>query len=244
MSAQLLGLQPDTQAVVATALPASWMSPENVGLMKDHVRSGLKNRVFLAGLYVQSEPGAVIYHELLTPTGDLRTDRRHLATGLIAVGDLGGSTINRALVESLEALPGQSVSKYLGSRWLIDKIAESRSVQAPDAERMIREELTSPGTDPAIGNELSQYREAVIAEFQSAWAGLSPTAYLFAGGTSHWFVVERNGQQVNLLEQAFGPKARVLPDAQQVIAVGLARYAAMKVARQAQNGSQAWSGAA
>lgn len=233
MSAQALHFEPTDRVTIATALPVGWKNEANVRLMEHHIRDGLDGIVGIDNVYVQSEAAAVIYAELLTSSGTLRTDQRELASSLVAIGDLGGSTVNLSMVERMETIPGSAASPYLGSRILIEKVADHFGVQEPDAEAKIREEVLQPGADPTVGRLLDQYRESVIAELQSRWAGYKPSVYLFAGGTTNWFWIEtRLGDRENMLVRTFGSAARVVTAPQQAIAGGLAHYAAMKQAKQ------------
>lgn len=238
MSWQAARLPVGMPVAIATALPVTWRQQEGAGAqMEAHIRNGLHGLADVQDVWVQSEPGAVIYHELLTDQGGFRPDQRDLASGLVAVGDIGGSTLNYSLVENLEALPGQSKSPYLGSRRPIEALAQERGVQLPDAERMLRDALTHPEDDSGAVRHLRFYRESVIAELQSAWTGFHPVAYLFAGGTVHWFTVpQKGGGTANLLQMTFGPRVRLLENSQQAIAIGLCRFVVRRMSTQGQAG--------
>jgi hypothetical protein len=165
----------------------------------------------------------VVSHELLDDDGQIRADQALLAKGLVAVGDIGGSTLNHSLLEELRALPGQSGSPLLGSRQVVEQLARQSGQQYVDAEKRLEAAARTPGQDAPADALLRQYREAVVGELQRIWASFRPVAYLFAGGTAHWVGDD--------LKRAFGPRARVVANPQQAIAVGLWRYARRKARR-------------
>jgi hypothetical protein len=222
MSLQHIGLTRNgtlPRVVMATALPVGWRDEAAEEALKAHIREGLRGLVTIAGLYVQSEPNAVISHELLDDAGQIRTDQAMLAKGLVCVGDIGGSTLNRSVLEGLRALPGQSDSPLLGSRQVVEALMHQSGAQYVDAERRLEAAVKKPGSDVDADRLLKQYREAVVAELQRTWAAYRPVAYLFAGGTAHWLADD--------LRRAF-TGARVVANPQQAIAIGLWRYARRK----------------
>jgi hypothetical protein len=159
---------------------------------------------------------------MLDDHGNFRTDQASLAKGLVCVGDIGGNTLNRSVLESLRALPGQSASPLLGSRQVVEALMQQSSQQYVDAERRLQEAVKAQGNDGVADALLKQYREAVVSAFQQAWGSFKPVAYLFAGGTVHWVGDE--------LRRAF-PRARIVQQPQQAIAIGLWRYARRKIQR-------------
>jgi hypothetical protein len=213
--------------VVATALPVGWRSEEADAALERHVRAGLKP-LSIKALYVRSEPAAVVYHELLDDAGAIQQQQAPLAKALVCVGDIGGSTLNRAVLSDLEVIAGSAASPLLGSRQAIEQLADARGIQFVDAERQLIAAAQNPGQDAPADAVLRQYRDAVIAELQRAWASYKGARYLFAGGTVQWF-----GSA--LLGRAF-PGARVVDRPQQAIATGLARYARRQIARLAKEG--------
>jgi|GEM_PF-2716252 len=225
MSAQHMGLAPKKGApkpvvLIATALPVAWRDELAETQIASHLREGLKGLIEIKGIYVQSEPNAVVSYELLDDDGQPRSDQAALATGLVAVGDIGGATLNRSVLDQLRALPGQAASPLLGSRQVVEALMQQSGQQYVDAERRLEAAALAGGADPVADRLLKQYREAVLGELQRAWSSFKPVAYLFAGGTAHWVGDE--------LRRAFGPKARVVSNPQQAIAIGLWRYARRK----------------
>lgn len=226
MSAQHSGLSkatPRPLVLIATALPVAWRDEAAEDAIRAHLRAGLRGIVEIKEIVVQSEPNAVVSHELLDDDGQIRTDQAELAKGLVCVGDLGGATLNRSVLDGLRALPGQSASPLLGSRQVVEALIQQGGQQYVDAERRLEAAAKAPGQDPSVDVLLRQYREAVIGELQRAWSGYRPVAYLFAGGTAHWVADE--------LRRAFGPRARLVERPQQAIAVGLWRYARRRARR-------------
>ena len=223
MSAQqtgLLGKRPTV--LIATALPVAWRDETAEEQIKAHLRAGLREIVQIRDIYVQSEPNAVIGYELLDDDGQIRTDQAQLAKGLVCVGDIGGATLNRSVVEALRALPGQSASPLLGSRQVVEALAQQSGQQYVDAERRLEAAAMTRGQDRAADALLKQYREAAIGELQRAWSSFKPVACLFAGGTVHWLADD--------LRRAFR-SARIVANPQQAIAIGLWRYARRKALR-------------
>lgn len=208
--------------VIATALPVGWRDADAEESIKQHVRIGLRGLVNIKDIFVQSEPNAVVSYEMLDDTGNFRSDQAALAKGLVCVGDIGGSTLNRSVLENLRALPGQSASPLLGSRQVIEALMQKTGQQYLDAERRLEEASKKPGADPLADGLLKQYRETVIGTFQQAWSIFKPLVYLFAGGTVHWFADD--------LRRAFA-RSRIVQNPQQAIAVGLWRYARRKIQR-------------
>lgn len=222
MSAQHAGLKSKPTVLIATALPVAWRDDTAEDQIKAHIRTGLRDIVTIRDIYVQSEPNAVIGYEMLDDDGQIRTDQAALAKGLVCVGDIGGATLNRSVVEGLRALPGQAASPLLGSRQVVEALMQISGQQYVDAEKRLEAAARGERGDCAAAALLMQYREAVIGEFQRAWSSFKPVAYLFAGGTAHWLADD--------LRRAFG-KARIVTNPQQAIAIGLWRYARRKAAR-------------
>lgn len=222
------------QVAIATALPVDWLKgteddPEREERAKTamarHIRAGLQGRADVRGMYISSELGAVVYHEVFDDDGQIKRDNKDFISDLVCVGDIGGGTLNRGVLDGLKPLRGQSKSPLLGSRQAIEQMAETRGVQFIDAERDLLAEIKRPGSDAVAGRILKQYREAVVSDFQQAWSTFKPTAYLFAGGTVLWVA--------DALKKAFGTKARIVSEKpQQAIATGLWRYAQRQVAKQ------------
>jgi hypothetical protein len=208
--------------LIATALPAAWRDATAEEQIKTHLRAGLRDLVTIKDIYVQSEPNAVIGYEMLDDAGNIRTDQAALAKGLVCVGDIGGATLNRSVVEGLRALPGQAASPLFGSRQVVEALMQSSGQQYVDAERRLEAAARQSGQDSAADALLAQYREAVIGELQRAWSSFKPVAYLFAGGTAHWLADD--------LKRAF-TSARIVANPQQAIAIGLWRYARRKALR-------------
>lgn len=215
--------RPDSAVVIATALPASWRDDEASAAIEAHIRAGLRGKVTIRAVYVRSEPGAVVYHELLDDEGQIRSDQAALAKGLVCIADIGGSTLNRAVVEEIVALPGQSQSPLLGSRRAIESLMQRDGLSFVDAEQRLREAVATPGKDGTADTIIRQYRESVLTELEQAWAPFKPVAYLIAGGTAHWVGAD--------LIRVFGPKARIVDRPQQAIATGLYRYAKRQIGR-------------
>ena len=208
--------------LIATALPVGWRDESAEQAITAHVRAGLKGLVAIKDIYVQSEPNAVVSSELLDDDGNMRRDQAELATGLVCVGDIGGGTLNRSVLDGLKALAGQSASPLLGSRQVVEALMQMSGQQYIDAERRMETAVRLPGQDAPADALLRQYREAVVGTFQQAWGIFKPVVYLFAGGTVHWVEGE--------LRRAF-PRARIVANPQQAIAIGLWRYARRKAAR-------------
>lgn len=226
MSAQHTGLsrlEPKPLVLIATALPVAWRDESAEAAIIGHLRTGLRGIVEIKEIVVQSEPNAVVSHELLDDAGQIRTDQAALAKGLVCIGDIGGATLNRSVLEGLRALPGQSASPLLGSRQVVEALMQQSGQQYVDAERRLEAAVKEPGKDPVADALLKQYREAVLGELQRSWSLFKPVSYLFAGGTAHWVAED--------LRRAFGAKARVVANPQQAIAIGLWRYARRRALR-------------
>jgi hypothetical protein len=222
MSAQHAGLKAKPTVLIATALPVAWRDATAEEQIKAHLRAGLRELVTIKDIYVQSEPNAVIGYEMLDDNGQIRTDQAALAKGLVCVGDIGGATLNRSVVEGLRALPGQAASPLFGSRQVVEALMQSSGQQYIDAEKRLEAAVRTHGQDSVADALLAQYREAVIGELQRAWSSFRPVAYLFAGGTAHWLADD--------LRRAFA-HARIVANPQQAIAIGLWRYARRKALR-------------
>lgn len=222
MSAQHAGLKGKPLVLIATALPAAWRDETAEEHLRAHLRAGLAGLVTIKDIYVQSEPNAVIGHEMLDDAGQIRTDQAVLAKGLVCVGDIGGATLNRSVVEGLRALPGQAASPLLGSRQVVEALMQQSGQQYVDAEKRLELAASGDVSDRPAVSLLTQYREAVIGELQRAWSSFKPAAYLFAGGTSHWVADD--------LKRAF-KGARIVSNPQHAIAIGLWRYARRKAVR-------------
>lgn len=222
MSAQHAGLKNKPQVLIATALPVAWRDANAEEQIKAHLRAGLHGLVTIKEIYVQSEPNAVIGYEMLDDAGQIRADQAALAKGLVCVGDIGGATLNRSVVDGLRALAGQAASPLLGSRMVVEALMQQSGQQYIDAERRLEAVVAGNTTDLAAAALLAQYREAVIGELQRAWSSFKPVAYLFAGGTAHWVADD--------LRRAFRG-ARIVVNPQQAIAIGLWRYARRKALR-------------
>jgi hypothetical protein len=210
--------------LLATALPVAWRLDDATAeeRFRAHLMRALGESVQLKAIVVQSEPNAVVSAELLDDDGELRSEAAALAQGLVCVGDIGGGTLNRSVLEGLRALPGQSASPALGSGQVVRDLAQRAGMQYIDAERRIEAAVRAPAADALAASLLGQYREAVVSEFQEAWRSFRPTAYLFAGGTTHWCAAA--------LVRAFSG-ARIVEKPQQAIAIGLWRYARRKARR-------------
>lgn len=210
--------------LIAAALPVAWRLQDAAAeeRLRTHLRRALGDMVTIREIVVQSEPNAVVGAEILDDDGQLRSEAADLAKGLICVGDIGGGTLNRSVLEQLRALPGQAASPALGSGQVVQALMQQAGVQYLDAERRLETAAATPGSDRAAEALLKQYREAVISHLQEAWRGFSPVAYLFAGGTVHWVA--------DALRRAF-PRVRIAANAQQAIAIGLWRYARRKATR-------------
>jgi hypothetical protein len=225
LSAQHTGLLKSGQlpaALIATALPVGWRDDQAEEAIKSHIRAGLRGLVTIKDIYVQSEPNALVSSELLNDDGDMRSDQAALATGLVCVGDIGGGTLNRSVLEKLKALAGQSASPVLGSGQVVQALMQHTGMQYVDAERRLETAARLPGQDPLADALLKQYREAVVGTLQQAWGIFKPVAYLFGGGTVHWVA--------DALQRAF-PRARIAANPQQAIAIGLWRYARRRARR-------------
>lgn len=216
------GVGEKPEVLIATALPVAWRHPTAEEQIKFHLRTALRGMVRIRDIYVQSEPNAVIGYEMLDDNGQIRREQERLATGLVCVGDIGGATLNRSVVEALRALPGQADSPPLGSRQVVEALMRKSGQQYVDAEKRLEEAVINPGADAEADALLKQYREAVISHLQQAWSLYKPVAYLFAGGTAHWLASD--------LQRVF-KGARIVQQPQQAIAVGLWRYARRKSAK-------------
>lgn len=217
----------DRRVQVVTALPAAWLTDGAADAMERHLRTGLDGLITLGRVLVRSEPAAVIYHELLDDTGAYQEANKALATGVVCVGDIGGGTLNRAVVDRLEPIPGQVDSPLLGGRRAIEGLAQRRGVQWVDAEQQLSAAVARPGADSVADGVLRQYREAVVTELQQAWAPFKggAKAFLFAGGGVYWLA--------ETLTAAFGPRARIVGGGEphNAIALGLYRYGRRQLAR-------------
>jgi len=228
MSAQHAGLVGHNgtrpRVLIATALPVGWRldSEEAEQALRSHIRRALADLVIVESVYVQSEPNAVVGSELLDDDGEARKERADLASGLVCVGDIGGGTLNRSVLEKLRALPGQAASPDLGSGQVVRDLMQRAGMQYIDAERRIEAAVKSPGADPIADALLRQYRDAVVMDFQEAWKPFTRAVRLFAGGTVHWLRDE--------LARAF-PGCQIAANPQHAIAVGLWRYARRKARR-------------
>lgn len=222
MSAQHAGLNGKTRVLIATALPVGWRDADAEAQIKAHIRRALADILTIVDIYVQSEPNAVVGSELLDDDGNIRQDQAQLATDLVCVGDIGGGTLNRTVLEKLRALPGEAASPDLGSSRVVKNLAQRRGVQYVDAERQLETAARTPGRDTVADALLQQYAESVITEFREAWKSYTTALHIFAGGTAHWIAPE--------LLRAF-PGARIVAKPQQAIAIGLWRYARRKAQR-------------
>lgn len=229
MSAQHAGLIGYTNGgrphvLIATALPVAWRLDDEGAepALRTHIRKALQDILIIDDIFVQSEPNAVVGCELLDDDGNTRADQADLATGLVCVGDLGGGTLNRSVLDKLRALPGQAASLALGSSEPVTALAQHAGVQYLDAERRLEAAVRAPGKDGIADMLLKQYRQAVIGELQQAWKPFRVAIKLFAGGTVHWVADELRG--------AF-PGCRIVADPQRAIAAGLWRYARRKARR-------------
>lgn len=219
MSAQHAGLNSHTRVLIATALPVGWRDADAEAQIKAHIRRALAGTLTIADIYVQSEPNAVVGSELLDDDGDMRREQAALATGLVCVGDIGGGTLNRTVLEKLRALPGQSASPDLGSGVIVGDLAQRDGLQYVDAERRLETAVRTPSRDSLADGLLQQYRDRVVSAFREAWKPYTSALYIFAGGTVHWVADD--------LLRAF-PGARIVKNPQQAIAIGLWRYARRK----------------
>jgi hypothetical protein len=230
MSAQHAGLTSHRNGerptvLIATALPVAWRLDDATAeaRLESHIRQALGSILHIKSISIQSEPNAVVCAELLDDAGQMRADAAGLASGLVCVGDIGGGTLNRSVLEELRALPGLAASPPLGSGQVVRELMMRTGAQYIDAERRLERAAKTPGHDPQADGLLQQYREAVVSEFQEAWRSLRPSAYLFAGGTVHWIADD--------LRRAFGARCRIVGSPQQAIAIGLWRYARRKASR-------------
>lgn len=228
MSAQHAGLAGHNgtrpRMLIATALPVGWRLDDEGAeqALRSHIKRALADVVIVEQVYVQSEPNAVVGSELLDDNGEARKDRADLAAGLVCVGDIGGGTLNRSVLEKLRALPGQAASPDLGSGQVVKDLMQRAGMQYVDAERRIEAAVKSPGADPVADVLLRQYRDAVVMDLQEAWKPFTRAVRLFAGGTVHWLRDE--------LLRAF-PGCIIVPHPQMAVAVGLWRYARRKARR-------------
>jgi hypothetical protein len=230
MSAQHAGLAgfhngSRPQVLIATALPVAWKLDDQAAAahLEAHLRRALGDQVVIKGIVVQSEPNALVSSELLDDEGQARPEQKELASGLVCVGDIGGGTANRTVLEKLKALPSQSASPDLGSSQVVRDLAQRSGMQYVDAERRLERAVAAPGQDPQADALLKQYREAVISDFQQAWKIFPANALrLFGGGTAHWLAAE--------LPRVW-PRVRIVANPQQAIAIGLWRYARRKARR-------------
>lgn len=226
MSAQhtgIIGNGHRPRVLIATALPVGWRldSDEAEQALRAHIQHSLADLMTIKSIYVQSEPNAVVGSELLDDDGNARPERTDLK-GLVCVGDIGGGTLNRSVLEGLRALPGQAASPDLGSSQVVTDLMQRAGMQYVDAERRIESAVKTPGTDPIADALLHQYRDAVITNFREAWKPFTRSVHLFAGGTVHWL---RGG-----LMLAF-PGCLIAANPQQAIAIGLWRYARRRAQR-------------
>lgn len=210
--------------LIATALPVGWRldSEEAEQALRNHIKRSLSDLVIVESVYVQSEPNAVVGSELLDDDGEARKDRADLASGLVCVGDIGGGTLNRSVLDRLRALPGQAASPDLGSGQVVRDLMQRAGMQYIDAERRLEAAVKTPGADPIADALLHQYRDAVVMDFQEAWKPFTRSVHLFAGGTVHWLRED--------LRRAF-PGCHIAANPQQAIAIGLWRYARRKARR-------------
>lgn len=229
MSAQHAGLAGFSNGsrphiLIATALPVAWRLESETAetALRTHIRRALGDILHIDDIYVQSEPNAVVGYELLDDDGNTRQEQADLATGLVCVGDIGGGTLNRSVLDKLRALPGQAASPMLGSSEAVKDLAQRAGVQYLDAEQRLEAAVRTPGKDTAADAILKQYRNAVVSELQQAWKVFPTAIRLFAGGTVHWVESE--------LRRAF-PHCRIVADPQRAIAIGLWRYARRKAQR-------------
>jgi len=224
MSAQHAGYKQNgakPAIVVGTALPVSWRLDNDQAniLMQAHVRDGLSPFFTVRHVYVQSEPNSVVASLLLDDAGNIRPDRGDLAR-LVCVGDVGGGTLGRSVLENLSGLPGQSASPdTLGSSQVVHDVMQVAGVRYLDAERRLEQAVENPGKDSLVDPLLAQYRDAVVTEFQEAWKAYTPALKIFAGGTIHWVRDQ--------ILKAF-PDGVIHEQPQQAVAIGLARYAMRK----------------
>lgn len=211
---------------IATALPIGWKDENAERAIEQHIRTGLKGLANIKHVYVKSEPAAVILHEMLTDEGTIRQEQATLAKGLVCVADIGGSTLNRSVLNGMQLVPGQSDSPYLGSFNAIQELMQKAGLhQAADAEQRLLAEIKTPGSDALARSILRTYRDAVVANLQQAWKSLNPVGYLIAGGTAFWV-----GKDI---QRAFGVKVRITSKPQQTIATGLYRFVKFELARSA-----------
>lgn len=229
MSAQHLGLAQfangePPRLLIATALPVAWRNANEdaEAALRKHIKQALGSVYTIQEIYVQSEPNAVVGAELLDDNGELRKDQGVLAKGLVCVGDIGGGTLNRSVLEALRALPGESQSPAIGSSQAVRMLADRAGIQYIDAERRLEQAVKTAGRDPDADGILKQYRERIVTEFQEAWKTYKTAEYLFAGGTLHWVAAE--------LRRVW-PRARFAANPQQQIAIGLWRYARRRALR-------------
>lgn len=217
------------QVIIAVALPIGWKDAQAEQQIERHVRDGARNLVTIKAVHVSSEPAAVVFHELFNDEGVVQKDQIYLNTGLVCVADIGGSTLNRSVLDGLRLEQDGSASPYLGSYVAIEQVMQRLGIhQAVDAEKKILKAVKGEATDPVVGEILNQYREAVVAELQQAWKRLDADAYLIAGGTSWWVIEE--------VKRAFGAKVRHVPKPQTAISTGLYRYARFKQGRSGRDG--------
>lgn len=210
------------RVLIVSALPAGWRDADAEAQLRTHLRRALADMVQIEDVLVQSEPNAVVGSELLDDDGDIRTDQTALASGLVCVGDIGGGTLNRSVLDRLRALPGQAASPDLGSGMVVRDLAQRDGSQYIDAERRLEQAVRTPGRDGLADALLRQYRERVVTEFQEAWKPYRAALKLFAGGTVHWVASD--------LTRAFDG-ARIVAKPQMAIAIGLWRYARRKAKR-------------
>lgn len=210
--------------LIATALPVSWRNDPNASAaLERHIRTGLRGKADVQNVYVRSEAGAVVYHELFNDEGNIRSEQTALAKGLVCVGDLGGGTLNLAVLENLEMIPDQAQSPERGSRLPIEQMMSVAGMSFVDAEERLRVAVSSPGRDKPADSILSGYRNMVVSIYQQAWSPFKPIAYLFSGGTILWVA--------DTLTRAFGSKVRIIDNPQQAVATGMYRYAKRQIGR-------------
>lgn len=229
MSAQHAGLVGHNgtrpRVLIATALPVGWRldSEEAEQALRNHIRRALADLVLVESIYVQSEPNAVVGSELLDDDGEPRMERADLASGLVCVGDIGGGTSNRSVLEKLRPLPGQAASPdHLGSGQVVRDLMQRAGMQYTDAERRLEAAARVPGADLVADALLQQYRDAVTTDFEEAWKPFTRAVRLFAGGTVHWLRDD--------LKRVF-PDCLFVANPQHAVAIGLWRYARRKAAR-------------
>lgn len=210
------------KVLIATAIPVAWKLniKDSEELVKQHIRAGLKGIVEIADILVASEPNAMVASELMDDNGKQVPGKSNLRD-VLCVGDIGGGTVNRTILDGLRALPGQAVSPVNGSSAVVLDLIQRADMQYIDAERRLEKAVKMPGFDPLADTLLRQYREKVIGDFQRAWAEYRHAQKLFGGGTVHWVKDD--------LVKAFGALCQIVEKPQLAIAIGLWRMAKRKV---------------